>query len=155
MYLLFLLVTPVISFSLEKMRLYDTIDCNMISKLSNITIISNDYTLLTGTEHYIFMDKTPYTVSYNVNLNHSYCYDKRELTLHFDCDKYTRFTIHSTIHMIDNFIDNLKNIDKYNFTNTILYVNNNTTKCSHPSNKQEFYPLFLLFILWYIIFKCF
>jgi len=57
--------------------------------------------------------------------------------------------------MIDNFIDNLKNIDKYNFTNTILYVNNNTTKCSHPSNKQEFYPLFLLFILWYIIFKCF
>jgi hypothetical protein len=155
MYLLLLLITPVLSLSYDKARLYDAIDCTMISKLRNTTIVSNDYVFLTGEDQYIFIDKTIYNIMFPISFNNSYCYEKKELTLHYDCDKYTKFTFHSTLQTIDNFIDNIKIIDKFNVTNNTIYINNNTNSCSYKYNgKQDYYGLYFFLILWLVIFKC-
>ena len=153
MYLLLLLITPVLSFSHEKAMLYDAIDCNMISRLGNTTIVSNDYVLVAGTDQYIFIDKTVYNIMQPLHFNNSNCYDKKELTLHFDCDKYTKFTVHSTLQTINNFIDNLKNINKFNVTNSVIYINNNTSTCSYKGKEQDFYALYFFLLLCFLMFK--
>ena len=155
MYLLLLLITPVLSFSREKAMLYDAIDCNMISKLYNTTIVSNDYVLITGTDQYILIDKTVYNVMQPLHFNNSYCYNKKELTLHFDCNKYIKFTVHSTLQTIYNFIDNLKNINKFNVTNSVIYINNNTSMCSYKGKEQEFYALYFFLLIWFLVYKFF
>lgn len=152
MYLLLLLINPVLSLSYEKARLYDAIDCNMISRLHNTTIISNDYVLLTKADEYIFIDKNLYNIN-NMYNNNSDCYQKKELTLHYDCDKYTKFSFYSTVNTINNFIENLNNITEFNISNTVLYINNYPNKCMYNNKEPEFYGLYFLLFLWLIIFK--
>jgi hypothetical protein len=154
-YLILLLVTPVLAFPDYKQKLYDTIDCNVISKLNNINIVSNDYLFVINMEQYMFIDKTRYNMNFYANSNNSYCYDKQEFVLYYDCNKHIKFSFHSTSYAIDNFIYNINIIINYNITNKTLRINNNNTKCINNIKPQEFYGLYVLLFLWFLISKCY